>query len=573
MPAQPNSNSSARPPLFNLFNQTRWGMVFMLAILHIALFQDAASIYTRVWFVAHFVCFLLWQPLWRGEKRLTVKTIGVLVAFALVAMLWLNWWMVALWLCALAGLMSGKVFLFRGRWQRIFYLFSVLYVLILLLTWVGPQLFGDYVAILSKELIYVLQFELPFLLLVLIVLPIEIEREDDLQVVDFFYSFTSFLLLMLLMLGCFTLKIVSEREYFIALGYTLFIIVTIILALNWIWSPRAGFAGLQVFFSRYLLTVGMPFEEWLQQLAALAERESEPEALMDSAFHAMVDLPWIKGGTWQIDDTRGVLGEKSRYPIHFMHHGIEFTLYPRGVSTPALTLHFKLMTQLLSEFYLAKQREKKMRENAYVQAIHETGSRITHDVKNLLQSLRALCTAAESNESTNAADFQALMQRQLPAITKRLQFALNKLQRPGDETVELSGLGDLWQHLKRRYASDNIEFNEEQINEDLKLPKDLFDSVADNLLQNALRKRKTQSSLKITVTLTTSPQLTLRVCDDGQAIAPQLEKSLFNSPVSSSEGYGIGLYQIARQANQFGYHLSVSQNEPGKVCFELSANV
>jgi K+-sensing histidine kinase KdpD len=205
-----------------------------------------------------------------------------------------------------------------------------------------------------------------------------------------------------------------------------------------------------------------------------------------------------------------------------------------------------------------------------VQAIHETGSRITHDVKNLLQSLRTLCAAAESKPESPA-DFQALMQRQLPAITQRLQGALDKLQKPRDETIELNGLSYWWQNLKRRYASNDIDFVLETIDEKLKLPKDLFDSVSDNLLQNALKKRKAADSLRIQVTLTTTPHLILRVCDDGEAIDSQLAKLLFHSPISSTDGYGIGLYQMGRQAQRLGYQLYIAENQKGKVCFELSA--
>jgi len=40
-------------------------------------------------------------------------------------------------------------------------------------------------------------------------------------------------------------------------------------------------------------------------------------------------------------------------------------------------------------------------------------------------------------------------------------------------------------------------------------------------------------------------------------------------PVSSGSGMGIGLYQSAIMAHAFGYELELSQNEPGRVCFNL----
>jgi len=61
----------------------------------------------------------------------------------------------------------------------------------------------------------------------------------------------------------------------------------------------------------------------------------------------------------------------------------------------------------------------------------------------------------------------------------------------------------------------------------------------------------------------------LSVCDDGAAISAEIETSLFTRPVSSGSGMGIGLYQSAIMAHAFNYELELSQNEPGRVCFNL----
>ena len=48
-----------------------------------------------------------------------------------------------------------------------------------------------------------------------------------------------------------------------------------------------------------------------------------------------------------------------------------------------LSLLWPALAQVLGEFYFAKLREERLREQSYVQAVHETGARLTHDVKNL----------------------------------------------------------------------------------------------------------------------------------------------------------------------------------------------
>lgn len=60
---------------------------------------------------------------------------------------------------------------------------------------------------------------------------------------------------------------------------------------------------------------------------------------------------------------------------------------------------------------------------SYLRAVHETGARLTHDVKNLLQSLSNLCFMAQASDDNGKA-FNQQIQRQLPQITQRLQQTL-----------------------------------------------------------------------------------------------------------------------------------------------------
>ena len=87
----------------------------------------------------------------------------------------------------------------------------------------------------------------------------------------------------------------------------------------------------------------------------------------------------------------------------------------------------RLLTQVVGEFYEGKRREAMLRRNAYLQAVHETGARLTHDMKNLLQSLYTLTSMAPRGEDDA---YGALLQRQLPQLTKRLQGTLDKLRSP-----------------------------------------------------------------------------------------------------------------------------------------------
>ena len=54
------------------------------------------------------------------------------------------------------------------------------------------------------------------------------------------------------------------------------------------------------------------------------------------------------------------------------------------------------------------------------------------------------------------------------------------------------------------------------------------------------------------------------------AIAFGTAAQLFETPVSSRTGLGVGLYHAAKQAMDAGYRLTLVANEPGIVCFALT---
>ena len=196
------------------------------------------------------------------------------------------------------------------------------------------------------------------------------------------------------------------------------------------------------------------------------------------------------------------------------------------------------------------------------------GARLTHDVKNLLQSLNVLCSVATQDDSPQ---LQALMRRQLPAITQRLQATLDKLQRPGDEEMQRVSLAAWWEGLVRQYQGQKVEFAAAAMDPDTQVPKTLFDSVADNLLQNSLAKRVGSNEVRIRVSIEGGgSESVLRVRDSGHAVPPEVAGSLLRAPVRSSTGLGIGLYQVARLAEKSGYLLSLAENRDGAVCFLLA---
>jgi signal transduction histidine kinase len=115
-----------------------------------------------------------------------------------------------------------------------------------------------------------------------------------------------------------------------------------------------------------------------------------------------------------------------------------------------------------------------------------------------------------------------------------------------------------------------VEFERAPPPPGVRLPRSLFDSVADNLIRNALSKRAADAGVRVRVALECGERVVLRVCDTGAAMPADIAASVLRAPVSSRGGLGIGLYQAARQAEASGYRLALEGNRDGEVCFALA---
>jgi signal transduction histidine kinase len=373
-------------------------------------------------------------------------------------------------------------------------------------------------------------------------------------------------------LGSFTFLMVGRTSYLEALTYTVLLIGGAVLLIGLAWNPRVGLAGLNVFFSRYLFSIGLPLEKWLHFLAELLQLEARPERFLNEAVAALGRLPWVAGAAWRAGETSGEQGEHTPYAVEFSNSALTLTVYSRYRMSPALHWHLHLLGELLAEFYIAKLREEKLRQASYLQAVHETGARMTHDIKNLLQSLNVLCSVAAHEENRNSPQLQALLRRQLPAIAQRLSETLEKLHRPQHVAESFVPASTWWEALARQYRGQGVEFDAPKLARNLELPRSLFDTVADNLIRNALAKRNADPTTTVQVALHADTEATLRVRDSGKAVPEALLADLLRAPVVS-QGLGIGLYQAAKLAESGGYCLELESNRDGEVCFTLRGPV
>jgi len=534
-----------------------------LLMLHALAFGGWQIPAVRLLWVVALGLFLLWQPFVAGERRIELRQGVVLLGVVLVSTLLLGPWLLLIWCGALAAAIGGRVLGTERRSERSGYLLAFGYLVGITVLGVVPEI-SPAVA-LDPMLRGLLARFMPLFLPFLLIFPARAPQRKSAEAFDLFYGVMVFLVLAVFVLGTLAYMLVGRAGYVEALFKTSLTVAGALLVVAWAWNPRGGFSGIGSAISRYMLSLGMPLEQWLVQLSEESSRHTDPAQFLEAVMQRLQGIPWVVGVSWQAGQRIGKSGDQTMYAHTCQANELALSVHFLHPPSPAMLWHVEWLLRLAVEFYLVKLKTHQLQRMGYVQAIYETGARVTHDVKNLLQSLQVLCYAA--NQPGDPAEVAALLGRQLPQIADRLKATLDKLQSPQIESLEQVPSTVWWRRFKERNVHLQLDWQGEPVAGD-SLPGALFDSVAENLLQNALAKRQRQPGLKICVSFADGA---LTVSDDGAAIALALAGALLSEPVKSEDGLGIGLYHAARQADGVGYSLVLAENRPGRVAFTLSA--
>jgi nitrogen-specific signal transduction histidine kinase len=508
--------------------------------------------------------FLLWQPLWSKQARLSKgPVIGVAIVVTLLAYTFPNESLVFFNLI-LSGLIGSRLLS-----QTSFRSFDLLALLIITLEMaVGlvpdtfeeiqlPGLFGDYMQ--TIILVPVLLFYFA---------PNPDHQKQGRSQVDLMHGLLAATLLFIVLLGGIVINLLYGVDYLDGLLLTVFIVATLTIGISWFWNPGIGYSGIGVLWNRYAMTIGGPFETWINTLTTLIEEQFlTPADYLEAVCEHLVENDWLNSIEWHFENSRISVGDEVGTRLeHRLDDKLSVVLYFKADPGTALEQHTILLIRMAYQFYLAKLNQEKVRAQEHFATIHHTGARLTHDVKNILQSIKTSLEILDMEKDTP--DTQKLLQSNLQQIGARLQSTLDKLRTPKLNTQINLVECEKWieRNVEQHKANARI-FIGSDIENDLVLPVELFDSVADNLINNALKKT---SASRIDVRLHSSSSIVLlSVCDDGDAIPTDIENNLFSRPVSSGSGMGIGLYQSAIMAHAFSYELELSQNEHGRVCFNL----
>jgi len=552
-------------------------LAFMLISLHSILWWDFSDSLLRLVLLFHFAVFMLWQFLWNFAPKFKndyTYHIGLMVLLGIVISIltFPNIWLISLWQLVLIALMGGRT-LIKAR-DRIINLLAIIFLSLNLFLINLPQLF----AIEELTLLYQFSPEVPLALTyVLLSLPLAflfISRKDPREHADYVVFFNGLAVLMFIIsiaLGSLVIMYQSSISWPFAIFQMCLLTIIFLLLLSVLWIGFAREDGVEQLWMQHLHTIGSPFEQWLENITQpINHKKLTPQDFLHAGFEQLLSLPWVSGIAWQSLYGEDMIGEQNRQEIVITVQSIEVTIYTYNHISSNHYFQINILIKVLEHFHQAKRREAAFAQQVHLQAIHETGAKLTHDIKNLLQSLHAITSVIESSSANKFGETQRLLQGQMPHLTQRLKRTLDKLQKPAEFSYSHVPVSLWWSNLTARYRKSQIEFSSQIETDSILIPEDLFDNVSENILQNALNKRKREPTLKISVLLIINKRgLQLSVCDDGSAISEEIAQQLFSEPVPSRDGFGIGLYQAVKQLAHTGYQLNLCENVEREVCFEL----
>ncbi|MQM30226.1 MAG: hypothetical protein CRU78_06665, partial [Candidatus Accumulibacter phosphatis] len=239
-----------------LRQRQRWLLIALLGVLHLALLAEADRAFGTLCWLVDVGLFILWQPFIYAERRLDFSALAVIALLLGCGIAFYGWWLLIVWVVILAALVGGRVMFIDHRPTRIFYLIAFAYLLAALLFWLVPRVVAN-ATLVGPSLDPEFAWGMPLFLLVMTLLPLS--KDSDRPgggMVDLFYSLFIFLLIAVLVLGSLAFMLLRQSGYFEAVFNTLTTIALLLLLIGWTWNTRPGFTGIDVFFSRYLLSIG-----------------------------------------------------------------------------------------------------------------------------------------------------------------------------------------------------------------------------------------------------------------------------------------------------------------------------
>ena len=361
-------------------------------------------------------------------------------------------------------------------------------------------------------------------------------------------------MVVVLVLGAFVIHQFSHGNYVLALAEALLVIAGILLALSWLWDPRAGFAGIGQVMNRYFMSVGMPFERWMHSLANLADQERDPDKFVMTAADDMAALPWVSGIDWQTATQRGVSGHITRHATECRLGPLRLTVYTRWSPVRPWCC-----ISACSRVCWPTTARPRSAAGLFSQRVHARylRNRLAPDSRCEEPAIAALIVCRRRQQ--RQADARHCACRQLPGRQRRRPRWTS--DRGGGPDHQSAGTGGASCSRATHDASCSVR----PAAAGLEIPADLFDRVAENCLQALETPRCAAPRSRCTAV---EDGVELSVCDSGEAL-PESSRARCSPPVPSRQGLGWGCTRHPT-GEHWGITSTVAQRTLG-MCFCLEA--
>jgi signal transduction histidine kinase len=534
--------------------------------LHFSIWDQKNPALSKTLFLLHIGLFLIWQPFINHRTQIQTRPTIILILAILGIIYMGGGWAQTIWIVFLVGILSS--YRLESLGEKLVFLLLIVYLLIELFAGLIP-LNTNAASRLFTNTAYIEYTTLGVCILAFLA-PARITSFRNYNS-DVLYSIISISIVILVAMTTLIWMNYGIDDYYLALVLALMTLAGTIIAFNLVFHSSSEIGLLAQLRDRYLLNLGTPFESFLLETAKISESTVDPEDYLEKAFDNLCKLDWINGFEWISGTQLGEAGELTGRVYLLQVDALQVKLYSTQELGPAMTTHSRLLIKLIEIFYAAKCRELAISRSAHMEAIYETGARLTHDIKNLLQSLNLMLAAANPRNTQD--NDSGLFFKNLEIISQRLQQTLIKLRNPETLSGQSVSIHKWWNDVKQRESGNSYIRFDEKITEGIEVPEELFNSVIDNLLDNTKKKYKREPDLTIQVGLKcTLDELELVVSDTGSPVPENVVKTLLRGPVKSRSGFGIGLYQASKQATAHGYTLALVSNEENNVVFKLSRN-